>query len=260
MNDVRVGIVQSFQKLLADLFNLRAVRNAQTVRNFLRRHHDRIVQIQKPILTVAQLGQNCRKAVGLFLCQGNVLIDIGGLEGCQRLAGTLNAFLGFRQAIQSEFRKERDVILCRFGQSVIGRDELVDHGNHGVHLVYAFLRDRFLHQLIEMMNHLGKVGILIEIIRHLIHIAGQIARHAHHVALRQLCLLIDAADIGVVILHSRILHELRQLRKIRAVRHDGIEVVKDELPRLFQFGFAGGHIRSGGDIKFQHLVADFFNR
>ena len=84
-----------------------------------------------------------------------------------------------------------------------------------------------------MMNHLGKVGILIEKIRHLIHIAGQIARHAHHVALRQLGLLIDAANISVVILHSRILHELRQLRKIRAVRHDGIEVVEDGLPRLF---------------------------
>ena len=93
-----------------------------------------------------------------------------------------------------------------------------------------------------MMNHLGKVGILIEKIRHLLHIAGQVARHAHHVALRQFRLLIDAADIGVVILHSRILHELRQLRKICAVCHDGIEIVEDGLPRLLQSGFAGRQI------------------
>ena len=84
-----------------------------------------------------------------------------------------------------------------------------------------------------MMNHLGKVGILIEKIRHLIHIVGQVARHTHHIALCQFSLLIDAADVGIVILYSRILHELRQLRKIRAVRHDGIEVVEDGLPRLF---------------------------
>ena len=110
-----------------------------------------------------------------------------------------------------------------------------------------------------MMNHLGKVGILIEKIRHLIHIAGKVTCHAHHVALCQLGLLINAADIGVIILNSRILHELRQLRKIRAVRHDGVKVVEDGLPRLLQSGFAGGHIRTGSDIEFQHLVTDFFN-
>ena len=56
LNDVRIGIVQPFQQLFADLLNLRAVRNTQTVRNLLRRCHDRVVQIQELVLTVAQLG------------------------------------------------------------------------------------------------------------------------------------------------------------------------------------------------------------
>ena len=119
VDDLGIGLVQTFQQLLSDFADGSHIGDPIGVRDLLRGGDHRFMDIVELILIVAQLCQHRDESVSFFLGDRQILVDGSGIQRGNGLVNLLDIFFGGHQIVDEDLTQQGEVVVCRLGHRVV---------------------------------------------------------------------------------------------------------------------------------------------